>query len=594
MDITSSIQNIDENLSSLRQELLSLSGVLEGIENTWKKNHDRLVAYSGADINLWTSIIENVTSGRETIIKLEKAFEKVNKPSSFSNSFLRRPVKALKFSLSSDDIGQYRQRIGSHQLAMQSGLQMIILCLQIQETTSTQNVDSSLSTLETMINTITARLETLTTNLTRPTASDSTSKTSISSGNPGKDGVISSLQTMQQAAKSLHSSASTVIEGRRSTVYDGSVVGDPLSEDQFRNISDWIPPTKDDLPQGNTSHNQFTPTANTGTNDTQNTTNSSAPNSTSTAPINRPGSNLLDRAIDLVRQAITYDNNAEYEKAYQKYQMALEVLVTALRFEQNPRLKDLIRAKTDEYLSRAELIKKHLDSEKPSLRSTRTPSATQTTRISSSTTSTSSTSSANTIQVSTTQIAPIPGSPHVLPPAISNELFVSFMESAKGITSAHSVQIITSDDTMFQSLSEALKILCIPSHAKLFLSAIISPLNLKNLQGLLSLFHRAGIPVWPFYSDDEEDFRHAIPRVPGSVGLDVAKYMDKIVEVNEEQMYAVVEPGVSYADLTREISDRGLDGRVLIDWPGSSDELIIGRVLENGCAEVLGMEIVLP
>lgn len=156
---------------------------------------------TGSDANLWSGISENVSSGRETVAELEKAFNKVAKSGSFSNSFLRKSAKAFKLSLSSDDIAQYRQRINSHQLAMQSGLQMIILCLQIQETTSTQNVDTSLSTLGTMTNAITERLETLTTRMNGPSA------LSISFGSTGRDGVILSLQNMAQAAKSLNSLA---------------------------------------------------------------------------------------------------------------------------------------------------------------------------------------------------------------------------------------------------------------------------------------------------------------------------------------------------------------------------------------------------
>jgi hypothetical protein len=59
---------------------------------------------------------------------------------------------------------------------------------------------------------------------------------SISFGSTGRDGVILSLQNMAQAARSLYSSASAVIEGKGSTVYDGSVLGDPLTEEQSKYI----------------------------------------------------------------------------------------------------------------------------------------------------------------------------------------------------------------------------------------------------------------------------------------------------------------------------------------------------------------------
>jgi len=52
----------------------------------------------------------------------------------------------------------------------------------------------------------------------------------------------SNLRRLVRAAESFYSSASTVIEGTRSTVWGGSIMGDPLSEDQASKISDWIPP----------------------------------------------------------------------------------------------------------------------------------------------------------------------------------------------------------------------------------------------------------------------------------------------------------------------------------------------------------------
>jgi len=69
---------------------------------------------------------------------------------------------------------------------------------------------------------------------------------------------------------------------------------------------------------------------------------------------------FLGRAIDTVKKAIEYDNEGEYEKAYQFYYSALELFMLALKWEKNPRSKELIRAKTGEYMERAEKLKAHL------------------------------------------------------------------------------------------------------------------------------------------------------------------------------------------------------------------------------------------
>jgi hypothetical protein len=71
---------------------------------------------------------------------------------------------------------------------------------------------------------------------------------------------------------------------------------------------------------------------------------------------------FLGRAIDSVKKAIELDNEGEYEKAYQGYYASLELFMLALKWEKNPKSKEMIRAKTGEYMDRAEKLKNHLAS----------------------------------------------------------------------------------------------------------------------------------------------------------------------------------------------------------------------------------------
>jgi vacuolar protein-sorting-associated protein 4 len=73
---------------------------------------------------------------------------------------------------------------------------------------------------------------------------------------------------------------------------------------------------------------------------------------------------FLGRAIESVRKAIEADNAAQYDRAYQLYYQSLELFMLALKWEKNPKSKEMIRAKTAEYMDRAEKLKTHLsDSE---------------------------------------------------------------------------------------------------------------------------------------------------------------------------------------------------------------------------------------
>jgi glycolate oxidase len=84
--------------------------------------------------------------------------------------------------------------------------------------------------------------------------------------------------------------------------------------------------------------------------------------------------------------------------------------------------------------------------------------------------------------------------------------------------------------------------------------AVILPRNTAEVQSIVKLCNRNGIQYkasstgWAPYSD---------PTGPGVVKLDLRR-MDRIVEINEKSMYAVVEPYVIYAQLQAELMKRGL------------------------------------
>ncbi|CCF56341.1 hypothetical protein KAFR_0B00410 [Kazachstania africana CBS 2517] len=72
---------------------------------------------------------------------------------------------------------------------------------------------------------------------------------------------------------------------------------------------------------------------------------------------------FLAKGIDLVQKAIDLDTATQYNEAYKAYYNGLDYLMLALKYEKNPKSKELIRAKFTEYLNRAEQLKKHLDEE---------------------------------------------------------------------------------------------------------------------------------------------------------------------------------------------------------------------------------------
>ncbi|KAK0436607.1 AAA-domain-containing protein [Armillaria borealis] len=74
-------------------------------------------------------------------------------------------------------------------------------------------------------------------------------------------------------------------------------------------------------------------------------------------------SSSLNRAIEIVQKAVEDDSNKNYREALKRYMLALEFFMLALKYEKNDKAKAIIRVKVDEYLSRAELLEKHLTSQ---------------------------------------------------------------------------------------------------------------------------------------------------------------------------------------------------------------------------------------
>lgn len=81
--------------------------------------------------------------------------------------------------------------------------------------------------------------------------------------------------------------------------------------------------------------------------------------------ITMSNTDFLGRAIDTVKKAIELDNAGSYEQAYQQYYAALELFMLALKWEKNAKSKEMIRAKTGEYMERAEKLKSHIQANDP-------------------------------------------------------------------------------------------------------------------------------------------------------------------------------------------------------------------------------------
>jgi (+)-pinoresinol hydroxylase len=130
-------------------------------------------------------------------------------------------------------------------------------------------------------------------------------------------------------------------------------------------------------------------------------------------------------------------------------------------------------------------------------------------------------------------------------------------------------------------------------------SAAVAPDGVEQVQAVVRIANTYRVPLWTISTGKNLAYGGSAPRLSGSVVLDL-KRMNRILEVNGENHFALVEPGVSYFDLYNYIQEHKL--KVWIDPPDPGWGSPVGNSLERGggrtpmrdhFANHCGMEVVL-
>jgi 4-cresol dehydrogenase (hydroxylating) len=131
-------------------------------------------------------------------------------------------------------------------------------------------------------------------------------------------------------------------------------------------------------------------------------------------------------------------------------------------------------------------------------------------------------------------------------------------------------------------------------------SAVVKPASVEEVQAIVEVANESKIPLWMFSRGKNLGYGGPAPRVAGSVSVDLGR-MNRILEVNEEFGYAVVEPGVTFFDLYEHIRARKM--KLWISVPALGWGSVIGNALDRGIGytpygehtnNICGMEVVLP
>jgi hypothetical protein len=110
-------------------------------------------------------------------------------------------------------------------------------------------------------------------------------------------------------------------------------------------------------------------------------------------------------------------------------------------------------------------------------------------------------------------------------------------------------------------------------------SAAVAPDSVEQVQAIARVANRFKVPLYPISTGRNLGYGGSAPNYTGTVVLDL-KRMNRVLEVNERNAYALVEPGVSYFDLYRYIEERNL--KVWLDVPDPGWGSPLGNSMDRG------------
>ena len=139
-------------------------------------------------------------------------------------------------------------------------------------------------------------------------------------------------------------------------------------------------------------------------------------------------------------------------------------------------------------------------------------------------------------------------SPLVLPPRITQEQYNDFISTCRSAVGSENIDIISSRDQIQDGDYLKPNYTHDPHHVlqqDFFLaSAVIAPRSVADVQAIVKAANKYTVPLWPISIGRNSGYGGAAPRVSGSVVLNMGKHMNKILEVNVDGAYCLVEPGM--------------------------------------------------
>ena len=119
----------------------------------------------------------------------------------------------------------------------------------------------------------------------------------------------------------------------------------------------------------------------------------------------------------------------------------------------------------------------------------------------------------------------------------------------------------------------------LPGDDRFLACGVVEPTTTEQVQAVMRICNANGVPVWPHSQGRNNGYGGPAPRVRGSLLISLRK-MNRVLEINHELAYAVVEPGVRWFDLYDALEADGGDLQVMVPDLGWGS--VIGNQMDNG------------
>jgi 4-cresol dehydrogenase (hydroxylating) flavoprotein subunit len=190
-----------------------------------------------------------------------------------------------------------------------------------------------------------------------------------------------------------------------------------------------------------------------------------------------------------------------------------------------------------------------------------------------------------------TQLDPIT---QTLPPGVSERDFTGAIDAFTAALASE--RVLTSEE----DLREFRDPFAFSTWDEYTASAVVMPETVEEVQAVVRIANEHRIPLWTHGQGRNNGYGGPAPRVKGSVVVSLRR-MNRVLEIDEECAYAVVEPGVRWFDLYEAIQAGG--HRLMLSIADLGWGSVVGNTLDHGVTYLpygadmsaqCGMEVVLP